>query len=77
MFDESAALVEEVERGARLAPVRADSRLDGAVATIDDLELVQGRLAAVLALADVVDGVVGHYGYGPDVDGAAPEAAIP
>ena len=77
VFDEATASVDETERGARLVALRANGNLESAVATVDDLELVQGRLAAALALADVIDGVVGHYGYGPDVDGAAPEAATP
>lgn len=40
--------------------------------TVDDLELVAGRVATALALSDQRTGVVGHYGYGPDVDGVLP-----
>lgn len=40
--------------------------------TVDDLELLAGRVAVVLALAEVRDGTVGRYGFGPDVDGVLP-----
>lgn len=40
--------------------------------TVDDLELVAGRVATVLALEQGREGVVGRYGYGPDVDGVLP-----
>jgi hypothetical protein len=77
VFDEAAAELAGIERGDQLLELRSVDGVDAAVATVDDLELVQGRLAAILALADATQGVVGHYGYGPGVDGAAPEAAIP
>jgi hypothetical protein len=46
----------------------------GAVAfsTVDDLELIAGRVASVLALAELREGNVGRFGYGPDVDGVLP-----
>jgi PAS domain-containing protein len=77
VFDQAAADSSGTERGESLLTLRSDSVLDAAIATVDDLDLVQGRLAAILALADAIEGLVGHYGYGPDVDGAAPEVAIP
>lgn len=40
--------------------------------TVDDLELIAGRVAVVLALAELRDGNVGRYGFGPDVDGVLP-----
>jgi Copper transport outer membrane protein, MctB len=40
--------------------------------TVDDLDLVAGRVATALALSDQRTGVVGHFGYGPDVDGVLP-----
>jgi hypothetical protein len=52
------------DRGEAVAPVRADDVLADRVATLDDLELIQGRVTAVLALQDLANGVVGHYGYG-------------
>jgi len=58
-------------RGARLASVRADEQRAAVVSTVDDLELTEGKVAAVLALADL-PGTVGHYGVGPDADAALP-----
>ncbi len=40
--------------------------------TVDDLDLIAGRVASVLALSDLRLGVVGRFGYGPDVDGILP-----
>ena len=40
--------------------------------TVDDLEMVAGRVATVLALAQIREGVVGRYGYGDGVDGVLP-----
>lgn len=45
--------------------------------TVDDLELIAGRVATVLALADVREGTVGRFGYGPDVDGVLPAWQAP
>jgi hypothetical protein len=64
-------------RGAAVGPVRDDDELGDAVATVDDLELVQGRVATALALADLRNGVVGHFGYGPGTDGPLPERPTP
>ena len=51
---------------------RAVSSGTVAFSTVDDLDLVAGRVAVVLALADLPDGDVGRFGYGPDVDGVLP-----
>jgi hypothetical protein len=56
--------VEDSGRGDAVAPVRGDASLSEVVATLDDAELVQGRVAAVLALEGLADGAIGHYGYG-------------
>jgi hypothetical protein len=40
---------------------------------VDDLELTPGRVAAVLGLAALEQGVVGHYGFGPRADRVVPE----
>ncbi len=42
------------------------------VSTVDDLDLVSGRVASVLALADLRTGISGRYGLGPDVDALVP-----
>ena len=44
----------------------------GGFSSVDDLDLVAGRVAMVLALADGREGRTGRYGYGPDVDGVLP-----
>ncbi|MGH8982294.1 MAG: copper transporter [Acidimicrobiia bacterium] len=58
-------------RGARLASIRDDEELVSVVATVDDLELTEGKVTAVRAMADL-PGTVGHYGLAADVDGALP-----
>ncbi len=60
------------ERGESVAPVRGDPTLRKEVSTVDDLELVPGQIAAVLALEQVASGTVGHYGFGQDADGLLP-----
>jgi hypothetical protein len=57
------------ERGSVVAAVREDGDLAAEVSTVDDLDLLEGRIAAVLALSDLTRGTVGSYGYG---DGATP-----
>ena len=59
-------------RGDWLKPVLNDPLLSGKVATVDDIDLTQGRVAATLALADLARGVVGKYGYGADADSSIP-----
>ena len=59
-------------QGARLAAVRGDDGLAAAVSTVDDLELVEGTVAAVLAVADLEQNVVGHYGRGDGASGPIP-----
>lgn len=63
------------DRGSRLAAVRGDDSLKEAVSTVDDLELAEGRVTVVLALADLGRGVVGQYGYGAGADRSLPEAS--
>ncbi len=50
-------------RGQTLRPIR-DSDLALTISTVDNLDRPEGPVAAALALADLDDGVVGHYGYG-------------
>ncbi|HMG25221.1 MAG TPA: copper transporter [Acidimicrobiia bacterium] len=61
------------KRGATLAPVRDSDQLKQAVSTVDDLDVVEGRVATVLALADLGRNVVGQYGYGAGATKSAPE----
>lgn len=60
-------------QGAVVAVVRDDAERSVAISTVDDLATPTGRLAAVLAEADVSRGVVGHYGAGPGAQGPLPE----
>ena len=54
-------------RGDVFAALRA-SELSRTISTVDDLDLAQGPITVVLALADLTcfPPVVGHYGYGSD-----------
>ncbi len=54
---------------------RADPQVAADLSTVDDLESGSGRVAAVLALHEQVDGRAGRYGTGDGAtDGAAPAA---
>lgn len=53
--------------------VRADDEQRGRLATVDNVGRWRGRMAAVLALAGLVDGRTGHYGEGPGADRQVPE----
>jgi hypothetical protein len=59
-------------RGAAVKPVRDDSRMAKQVSTLDDADRPEGDVAAVIALQQVADGTVGHYGYGADADAPLP-----
>jgi Copper transport outer membrane protein, MctB len=61
------------KRGAMLTPIRGSDGLKQAVSTVDDLDQVEGRVATVLALADLNRNVVGQYGYGTGATKSAPE----
>jgi hypothetical protein len=75
-YDESDGTTGAPERGASIAPVRGDPALQTDVSTVDDLDLVQGRVASVLALEQIASGNVGHYGYGQSAsDGVLPQRA--
>jgi Copper transport outer membrane protein, MctB len=52
------------KRGTTVEPVRGDPSLADSVSTLDDVELAQGPLTAVIALQQLDEGLVGHYGYG-------------
>jgi hypothetical protein len=63
------------DRGTWLAPIRGNDDLKTVVSTIDDVDLVQGRVASALALADLVRGVVGAYGIGAGAQSTVPAFA--
>jgi hypothetical protein len=60
------------QRGAAVAPVRTNDGLSATVTTVDDLDLIAGRVATVIALQDLERGVVGHYGYGDGATSSLP-----
>ncbi len=57
--------------------VRGDERLRTLVATVDNLEHFQNWAALVLALNDVNDRVVGHYGLGEGATRLLPPMQVP
>jgi hypothetical protein len=60
------------KRGAAIAPVRNDPSLAKQVTTLDDAEMLQGTITAVISLEQVADGIVGHYGYGEGAGDVVP-----
>lgn len=52
---------------------RALTGSESPLSTVNDLDLVAGRVAAVLASADLQQGITGNFGYGPKVDGVLPQ----
>ncbi len=63
-------------RGQGFARTMEDDVRDRIV-LVDDAELPQGRVAAILALVEVAAGRVGHFGYGADADGIIPAWTAP
>jgi Copper transport outer membrane protein, MctB len=61
------------DRGAMLTPIRTNDGLAQIVSTVDDLDLIEGRVASVLALGDLSRNVVGQYGYGTGAKKNLPE----
>ncbi|HEY7138425.1 MAG TPA: copper transporter [Acidimicrobiia bacterium] len=59
-----------------VAGVRDDTTLSKQVSTVDDLELAQGQVAAVLALSDL-ESRIGHYGYGDGASAIVPPVSQP
>jgi hypothetical protein len=72
VYDGGSDSADAPQRGATLAPVLDDKTLSRAVSTIDDLDMVQGRVASVLALELIGGGNIGHYGYGSGASAPLP-----
>jgi hypothetical protein len=72
VYDEGGDPANAPARGAVLASVIDDRVLGKTVSTLDDLELVQGRVGAILALEVVGNGNSGHYGYGSGASSPLP-----
>jgi hypothetical protein len=62
-------------RGATLAAILDDNVLSHAVSTVDDLDQIQGQIAAVLTLEVIGGGTIGHYGYGNGASAPLPPHA--
>jgi hypothetical protein len=60
-------------RGALVGLVRENEALAAEVPTVDDVDLPSGSGVALLALADLLRGVVGHYGFGEGASAPTPE----
>jgi len=73
----TSALGEGAEVSEIVSAVRDDERLRSTVATVDDLEHFQGWIAVVLALEDLAEGVVGHYGLGDGASSLLPPLPVP
>jgi Copper transport outer membrane protein, MctB len=72
VYDAKGGSASEPKRGAALEPVRGEPALSKQVSTLDDVELPQGPLTAVVALEQIADGTVGHYGYGQGATATIP-----
>lgn len=60
--------------GRFVSDVLADDALAAKVTTIDDIDQLSGRLAAVFALEELPSSAVGHYGTGKGADRLLPAA---
>jgi hypothetical protein len=64
-------------RGAVVAPIRGDRALEKTIGTVDDVDLVQGQVAVILAVGEAAEAKVGHYGYGSGANQALPQWSGP
>jgi hypothetical protein len=60
------------DRGARLHALTNGDRAER-IATVDNVDEIQGRVSLVIALAEVARGTVGHYGFGSGATRSTPE----
>jgi hypothetical protein len=65
------------DRGSMLAAIRKNDDLTKSVSTVDDLDLTEGRVSAVLALSDLGRDVVGQYGFGAGAQKSIPAWSNP
>jgi hypothetical protein len=72
VYDATSSDPSQPKRGAMVDPVRGDPGLADSVSTLDDVELAQGPLTAVIALQQLGQGLVGQYGYGSGAHEAIP-----
>jgi hypothetical protein len=64
-------------RATTVATIRNDGVLSKIVSTVDDVDLIQGQVAVVLATDELGQAKVGHYGYGAAADQALPSWSGP
>lgn len=64
--------VDPTDRGARLHAITSGDRSER-IATVDNVDEVQGRISVVIALEEVIGGTVGHYGFGSGATRSTPE----
>jgi len=60
-----------------IALVRADDHAKKVISTIDQAQLPAGRVSAIFALVEQIDGKTGQYGMVGKVDAAAPKLPTP
>lgn len=60
-------------RGLVLSNVADDGSVRSRISSVDDFELIEGRVTAVLAAAELARGVNGRYGYGEGAVAVSPE----
>lgn len=60
-----------------VSSVRDDERLRALVSTVDGLDHFEGWMATVLAVEDLADGVIGHYGLGDGASALLPPLRAP
>lgn len=64
VYDDKGGATTAPKRGSALEPVLGNPAFSKQISTLDDAELPQGALTAVVALEQIADGTIGHYGYG-------------
>jgi Copper transport outer membrane protein, MctB len=60
-----------------IALIRADDDAKKVISTVDQAQLPAGRVSAIFALVEQIDGKTGHYGMVGKVDAAAPKLTSP
>ncbi|MGK2929796.1 MAG: copper transporter [Acidimicrobiales bacterium] len=73
----SSAMQAEGEISDLVAFIREDDARREVLPTVDDLEHFEGWVAMIIALDDVADGVVGHYGLAEDATRLFPPLRTP
>ncbi|MGK2947688.1 MAG: copper transporter [Acidimicrobiales bacterium] len=75
--DEGDPAPEDDRRTTFVGALRESDDLRGLLTTLDDIDTAAGLVAAILAIDDLENGRVGHYGVGPGADGLVPGSPDP